>query len=305
MFATLDYLELTNLSSEPVPLFDPASPSSTWRLEGTVEYSFPGGMTLDPGECVVLVGFDPDGDVWTLISFLENYGLDYGTEVFGPHSGTLGDSRGRIVLLEPDSSILPGSSGTENVPYVVMDEVEYRSSYPWPEDANGTGKSLQRIVGEAYGNDPLNWQAASPTPMAIDAEGGDLDVDADGLPNHWESACGLNPWIADGDDGASGDPDGDGLTNIEEYRRGTHPRDATNPLCVRSISKNAASVVVEFVAAAGKSYSILYLDNLSSGDWLKLEDVLPQAETGLVEVHDPTSDGVGSRFYRIVTPAVP
>jgi hypothetical protein len=76
-------------------------------------------------------------------------------------------------------------------------------------------------------------------------------------------------------------------------------------LYVRSISKNAASVVVEFIAAAGKSYSILYLDDLSSGDWLKLDDVLAQAETGVVEVHDPTSDGVGSRFYRIVTPAVP
>ena len=305
MFATLAYLELANVSSEPVPLFDPASPSSTWRLEGTVEYSFPVGMTLDPGECVVLVGFDPDGDVWTLISFLENYGLDFETVVFGPYSGTLGDSHGKIMLLKPDSSILPGSSGTENVPYVVIDEVEYRSSYPWPQDANGTGKSLQRIVGDAYGNDPLNWHAASPTPLATNADGGNLDVDGDGLPNHWESACGLNPWVAEGDDGASGDPDGDGLTNIEEYRRGTHPRDATNPLYVRSISKNAASVVVEFIAAAGKSYSILYLDDLSSGEWLKLDDVLAQAETGVVEVHDPTSDGVGSRFYRIVTPAVP
>ena len=221
--ATLEFLELANISSEPVPLFDPASTSSTWRLEGTVEYSFPGGVTLDPGECALLVGIDPEGDVWTLISFLEYYGLDFGTTVYGPYGGTLEDSHGTITLLKPDSSILPGSAGTENVPYVVMDEVEYRNSYPWPDGADGTGKSLQRILDDAYGNDPLSWQAAPPTPKAANADG---DADGDGLPNHWEAACGLNPWSAEGDDGASGDPDGDGLTNLDERDSGTNPRNS-------------------------------------------------------------------------------
>jgi hypothetical protein len=46
-----------------------------------------------------------------------------------------------------------------------------------------------------------------------------VDWDGDGLPDDWEIAHGLNP----GFDDASLDSDGDGLTNLEEYLRGTDP----------------------------------------------------------------------------------
>jgi glucose/arabinose dehydrogenase len=50
------------------------------------------------------------------------------------------------------------------------------------------------------------------------------DSDGDGLPDAWELQFGLNPASASGDDGPDGDPDHDGLTNVQEYRAGTHPR---------------------------------------------------------------------------------
>jgi hypothetical protein len=55
---------------------------------------------------------------------------------------------------------------------------------------------------------------------------GDVDTDGDGLPDSYEVAFGLNPNSAAGDDGAGGDPDGDGLTNLQEYQAqpSTHPR---------------------------------------------------------------------------------
>ncbi len=46
-----------------------------------------------------------------------------------------------------------------------------------------------------------------------------VDWDGDGIPDDWEQRYGLNPAVDD-----SGlDPDGDGLTNLQEYYRGTDP----------------------------------------------------------------------------------
>lgn len=50
------------------------------------------------------------------------------------------------------------------------------------------------------------------------------DPDGDGLPSAWETAHGLNPNSAAGNDGAAGDPDADGSSNLQEFQRGTDPR---------------------------------------------------------------------------------
>ena len=50
------------------------------------------------------------------------------------------------------------------------------------------------------------------------------DADADGLPDDWERDYGLDPGNRIGDNGAGGDPDGDGIDNAGERAAGTHPR---------------------------------------------------------------------------------
>lgn len=51
----------------------------------------------------------------------------------------------------------------------------------------------------------------------------DKDTDGDGMEDWWEAGFGLDPYEGSGDDGAYGDPDGDGLVNIYEYLADTDP----------------------------------------------------------------------------------
>ncbi len=50
------------------------------------------------------------------------------------------------------------------------------------------------------------------------------DIDQDGLLDVWEVANGLDPLDAAGENGASGDPDGDGFTNLQEFQNNTDPQ---------------------------------------------------------------------------------
>ena len=52
----------------------------------------------------------------------------------------------------------------------------------------------------------------------------DMDSDNDGMPDFWENANGLDPFDATGDNGATGDPDNDGLLNLQEYDADTNPQ---------------------------------------------------------------------------------
>jgi type 1 glutamine amidotransferase len=67
------------------------------------------------------------------------------------------------------------------------------------------------------------------------------DGDADGLHDRWETAWGLSASDGTGVNGANGDPDGDGRSNLQEQAADTHPRGFAQ----RFLSEGATSIFFE------------------------------------------------------------
>jgi hypothetical protein len=84
--------------------------------------------------------------------------------VLGPYEGKL-DNRGETLeLYKPDTPQPPGRPDACFVPYLLVDRVRYEDRDPWPSGPDGTGSVLERVAPELYGNDPVHWRSASPTP---------------------------------------------------------------------------------------------------------------------------------------------
>jgi hypothetical protein len=84
--------------------------------------------------------------------------------------------------------------------------------------ASWTDKSIAVTVPVFATTGPVvvtvNGVASNSVTFAV----GDTDVDADGLPDWWEVQ-----YFGNLNQGPNGDPDGDGITNLQEYQQGRNP----------------------------------------------------------------------------------
>jgi len=150
-----EFVELKNISSNAVPLFDPAQPTNTWKLSG-LGYQFPTNVSIPAGGYLLITPIDPQ-------LFRAKYSVAAEAQIVGPYSGNLQDSGERLELKRPAAATLD-AQGQIVVPYITVDEVRYNDKAPWPTSADGEGPSLQRLDSTAYGNDPINWFASGITP---------------------------------------------------------------------------------------------------------------------------------------------
>jgi len=159
--ANEEYIELYNPTSQAVAL---SIQNVGWRLNGAVDYNFPAGATIPAHGRIVIVGFDPKVAISKLAAFTTVYGGQFtpGVTIFGPWSGVLSNRSERLSLEKPQ--LVPGAAQPSG--WVVIDEVTYASTAPWPAGVCGTGNCLHRLATDAThsGNDPANWQAAAPSP---------------------------------------------------------------------------------------------------------------------------------------------
>ncbi|MBN1126632.1 MAG: lamin tail domain-containing protein [Sedimentisphaerales bacterium] len=157
-----EYIELFNPTSRTIDLF---TDTGTWKLRGGIEYEMPQGISLASGTRLIIVDFDPALETRRLDNFITIYQtgpLTLGVDILGSWTGDLANSTEWISLEKPLSPDLPDT----DIPWVIIDELCYSDQIPWPPEADGTGKSLQRIhfLPAAASNDPDNWIADNPSP---------------------------------------------------------------------------------------------------------------------------------------------
>lgn len=176
----------------------------------------PPAPTGDPSPLAVdVVVTNPDGQSGTLArGFLYESPPPAVGGVWPP----TGPVAGGTAVTITGSNFLPGSTvrfgGVLATNVVVLSATKITAVTP----AHAAG-AVEVVVAHASGQ-----AGALPGAFVFVADSGETDADGDGLPDAWEATYGLNPASATGADGAGGDPDADGKSNLDEHRDGTHPR---------------------------------------------------------------------------------
>ena len=192
-----EYLELLNISDEPITLFDPSKETGWQFTDGVVfEFSTESPVTMAAGERVVLVRNES--------AFRFRFpNLPSSVTVLAWADSGLSNGGERLELSRPGDVDARGVRQ-----WLRVDRVTYGDSDRWPAAADAGGLSLTRVDTQGYGNDVANWVATDPTPgigedqvttgyeaWAEELGIGDFDDDddADGIGNGLEYALSLDP----------------------------------------------------------------------------------------------------------------
>lgn len=292
------FIELHNPTQAPVPLYDVAYPASTWRLRDGLSFDLPVNITIPAGGFVLITGFDPVQDAARAAAFRSHFNVPESVPLLGPTDGRVSSSGETIKLLQPDEPQGPDKPNAGFVPYQLVDGIEFSAAAPWPAADTSTGGSWQRKEPLSYGNDPVNWSFAAPSPGRL--QGGVVtDTDGDGMPDAWETAHGLSP---NSPDDAAQDADQDGASNLAEYQAGTDPRDSASVFRIKSFELESGQVRVTFDAVQGKSYVLEATGSLGGGRWLSVTNVNSAPISGpldlVVPIHPSSAAG-----YRLTIPS--
>jgi len=123
---------------------------------------------------------------------------------------------------------------------------------------------------------------------------GGPDSDGDGMDDDWEMAY-FGTLARDG----SGDFDGDGLTDLQEFRAGTDPANDVSILRVLTLtSLGGGSKTILWSAAPGRTYQVQFKTSVDDAQWSDLPGLVTAAGTTASTADTPGSGDL-HRFYRV------
>ncbi|RYD77590.1 MAG: type VI secretion system tube protein Hcp [Verrucomicrobiaceae bacterium] len=122
--------------------------------------------------------------------------------------------------------------------------------------------------------------------------GSNPDTDSDGLPDEWERIYGFEI----GQNNAAGDPDGDGLTNLQEYQLGTDPKSGTSffKASLAPVSETPGTWQLSWNSVIGKNYIIEWSPDLVT-PFARVRMVTASATTSTESITNAGNVG----FYRV------
>ena len=160
-------------------------------------------------------------------------------------------------------------------------------------DGNGlirfTGTGSYGTAGQYPANadgGPVNRYAAGTMEFTS------ADSDADCMPQDWETANGFNP--SDPSD-ATGDADGDGRLNREEYAAGTDPRDPASIFRIQGLTTAPGQITVRITLPANRQAVLQYSGELIW--WFDQQTIAASGSPRVLDLAMPA--GLGRKFVRV------
>lgn len=317
-----EFVEIVNISSSSVDLFDPANPANTWELDDAVTYRFPTGVSVPAGGVIIVCNTNA-------AAFRAQTGLSPAIPVYGPWTGGLGNSGDNLKLRRPGE---PEPGGF--VPYYRVDRVVYQNAAPWPVMPVNGGASIVRHTLQAYGNDPAHWvlSAAGGTPGALPVNhppsanvsgnttvpagstltlsvfGGDLDapwqttaVQVLNPPSGatWLPASGVFTWTPS----VSTSPMVHALQVVATDNgipalsvTNTVNLTVTEPFALQATAGGGTGFTVPVLP--GEDYRVWFTDSLNPANWVQLQFV-EDAVGNTLTIEDVTAPAATRRYYRV------
>lgn len=130
---------------------------------------------------------------------------------------------GQIDKADPEAFVHPSDTGDSNTRAVAeLSAGDHRIEFFWWERGGGDHGEIYVAKGEFVGDgDTDTWSligdSASHGITLVASAAAVADADSDGIPDAYETLYGLNPNAND----AAQDKDGDGLSNLDEFKKGT------------------------------------------------------------------------------------